>query len=54
MYKGCSASNASHFTIWTTMSEADIGGMAVEVEPYHQYSIIFSCHVTDGSRGAHN
>jgi len=31
---------------------SDVGGMAVEVEPSHQYSIPFRCHVTDGSRGA--
>ena len=34
------------------MSEVDAGGMAVEVEPSHQYSITCYCHVTDGSRGA--
>jgi len=34
------------------MSEADGGGMAGEVEPSHQYSVTFSCSVTDGSRGA--
>ena len=34
-----------------TMSEVDIGGMAVEVESFHQYSIKFCCHVMDGSRG---
>jgi len=33
------------------MSEADVGGMAVEAELSHQYSITFCCHVTDGSRG---
>ena len=37
---------------WPTTSEADVGGMAVEVEPSHQYSITFCCCVTDGSRGA--
>ena len=26
---------------WPMMSEADVGGMAVEVEPSHQYSITF-------------
>ena len=35
-----------------TISEVDVGGMAVEVEPSYQYSIIFCCYVTDGSRGA--
>ena len=34
------------------MSEADGDGMAVETEPSHQYTIIFCCCVTDGSRGA--
>jgi len=34
------------------MSEVDVGGMAVEVETSHQYSIKFCCHVTDGSSGA--
>jgi len=34
------------------MSEADVGSMAVEIEPSHQYSITFCCHVADGSRGA--
>jgi len=37
---------------WLTMSEADVDGMAAEVESSHQYSILFCCHVTDGSRGA--
>ena len=37
---------------WPTTSEADGGGMTVEVEPSHQYSITCCCHVTDGSRGA--
>ena len=37
---------------WSTTSEADVGGMAVEVETSHQYSITFCCHVTDSSRGA--
>ena len=34
------------------MSEADVGVMAVEVEPSHQYSVTYCYHVTDGSRGA--
>jgi len=37
---------------WLTTSEVDIGSMAIEVEPSHQYSITFCCTVTDGSRGA--
>jgi len=32
--------------------ETDAGDTAVEVEPPHQYSITFCCHMTDGSRGA--
>ena len=36
---------------WPTKSEADVCGMTVEVEPSHQHSITFCCHVTDGSRG---
>ena len=31
-------------------SEIDTGSMAVEIEPIHQHSITFCCHVTDGSR----
>ena len=34
------------------MSEVDVDGMAVEVEPSHQYPITFCCQVTDTSRGA--
>ena len=34
-----------------TLSEADVGGMAIKVEPYCQYSVAFCCCVTDGSRG---
>lgn len=37
---------------WTTVSELDVGDMAVETEPSHQYSITFCCYGTDGSRGA--
>lgn len=36
---------------WSVTSQADVGGMAVEVESSHQYSVIFCCRVTDGSRG---
>ena len=49
---GCFKSNASYFFLWwPTMSEADVGHMAVEAEPCHQYSVTFCCCVTDGSRG---
>jgi len=34
------------------MSEADGGGMAIEVEPSHQYSVTCCYCVADGSRGA--
>jgi len=37
---------------WPMMSEADVGGTAVEVELSHQYSITPCCCMTDGSRGA--
>ena len=33
-------------------SEVDVGDMAVEVEPSHQYSAAFCCCVTYGSGGA--
>jgi len=34
-----------------TMSEAEFGGTAAEVEPSRQYSITYGCCVTYGSRG---
>ena len=37
---------------WPTMSVADGGGMAVKVEPSHQYSISCCCCMMDGSIGA--
>jgi len=37
---------------WPTVSVADVGGMAVEVEPSHQCSVTFCCHARDGSREA--
>jgi len=33
-------------------SRVDVGVMAVEVGPSHQYLIAFCCCMTDGSRGA--
>jgi len=30
----------------------DVGGVAAEVEPSHQYPTTFCCCVTDGCRGA--
>ena len=35
-----------------TLSEVDIGGMAVKVEPSYQYPITFYCCATGASRGA--
>ena len=37
---------------WPMVSEADVGGMAVGVEPSCQYSITFCFCVTDGNRGS--
>jgi len=37
---------------WPTTSEADVGGVAVDIEPSHQYCIRFCGCATDGSRGA--
>ena len=37
---------------WPTISEVGVGGMAVEAEPSHQFSVPCCCCVTDGSRGA--
>ena len=37
---------------WPMMSEADVGDMAVEVEPSRQYSVKFYCRATDDSRRA--
>ena len=37
---------------WPTTSGADVGSMAVEVNPSHQYSTMICCRATDGSSGA--
>jgi len=37
---------------WPTISEVDNVGMAVEVEPSHQYSVTFRCHETWQQRGS--
>ena len=37
---------------WPTMSEANVGDMAVEAEPSRQYSVKFCCLATDDNRGA--
>ena len=44
--------NASYLLCWPTVSEVDVGGTAVEVEPSHQCSVMFCCCETNGSRGA--
>ena len=36
---------------WLMMSDVDVGGMVVQSEPSHQYTITHCC-VKDGSRGA--
>jgi len=33
-------------------SDVDVGGMAVEAGPSHQYSVTCCCHVMEGSREA--
>ena len=35
---------------WPMISEKDVGGVTVGVEPSHQYPVMICCHVTDGSR----
>lgn len=30
----------------------DVGGMSIEVEPFHQVSVKFCCHETNGNREA--
>ena len=52
IYKGHPESNASYFIMLPTASEVDVGGVAVEVEPFCQYSVTCCCCVTDGSKGA--
>jgi len=47
IYDGCSKINAFYLIILSTTSEADVGGMAVEVKPSHQYSFTFCCCATD-------
>jgi len=37
---------------WPMISEADVSGIAAEVELSHHHSIPFCCCVTDDSRGA--
>jgi len=33
------------------LAEVDVGGMAVEVEPFCQYYMALGCCATEGSRG---
>lgn len=33
------------------MSESDIGGMAVDIAPSHEYCAVFCLCATDGNRG---
>ena len=33
---------------WSTVSEADVGGMAIQVESSHKYPVKFYCCVRDG------
>jgi len=37
---------------WAATSEVDVGGMAIEAEPFCQYSVTFCKGVANGSRGA--
>ena len=37
---------------WPMMPAVDVGGMAIETEPSHPYSVTCCCHVTDSNRGA--
>ena len=46
------ASSTSYFITLAHSVRSDVDGIAVEVEPSHQYSITFCFYVTDGSRGA--
>lgn len=35
---------------WLTVLEVDVGDVAVDADPSHQYSTTYCCPVTDGSR----
>ena len=50
-YEGSSKSNTSCIIMTAHNIRADVGVMAVEVEPSCQCSITFCCHATNGSRG---
>ena len=47
------ASRVMLSVLWclSVTSETDVGGMAAEAGPSHQYSITCCCHATCGSRG---
>lgn len=43
----------SHIILFCAMtSDADLGVTAVELKPFHQFSITFFCHMADSSREA--
>jgi hypothetical protein len=50
LYVGRSESNASYFIMLAHGVRGEVGDMAVEAEPSHQYSVKFCCRATDGSR----
>ena len=52
LYEGCFKNNVCYFMSAHSVGDRYCGGMAVEIEPSHQYSITFCCCMTDGSRGA--
>jgi len=51
-YEVCSKSNASYLLNWLMTLEANVAGMAVEVEPSHQHSVTYCCCAIGSSRGA--
>ena len=52
LYDACSRSNASYFILLAHDISGGCWWMAAEVEPFHQYSIPYCCHVTYDSRRA--
>jgi len=42
---------ASILLHWPMMLKVDVGDVAVEIKPFHQYSVTRCCCATDGSRG---
>lgn len=51
IYSMKAALKIMHFLCWCMTLQVDSGGMAVDVEPFHRCSVIFSCNETDSSRG---